>query len=127
MLQHVPAETDHYHHHVVDFVRHAAGQLAHRLEPMRLSELLLHPLVLGDLPPIQGHAHVTGPNAIAGPHPDTDNRRDDAARQRGGFGCCDYAAGFPPFRRLDRGDRNNGDPERLTGLLRHYLVGSAAR
>src|SRR5262249_56367571 len=44
-------EADPDGHHVVDLVRDAAGQLADRLQPLGLSQLLLHPLEAADLLP----------------------------------------------------------------------------
>ena len=43
------AEADHPGHHVVDLVRHAAGELPGGLHPLGPAELLLHPLPLGDV------------------------------------------------------------------------------
>jgi hypothetical protein len=50
------AEADHDRHHVVHFVRHAAGELAHRLQPVRLPRLVL------------GHDAVVDVGRAAEPH-----------------------------------------------------------
>ena len=44
------AEADDPGHHVVDFVRHAAGEPAGGLHPLRAAELVLDPFALGDVP-----------------------------------------------------------------------------
>ena len=49
--EHEAAEPDHHGHHVVHFMGDAAGELAHRLQPLGLRQLFLHPLVRADLPP----------------------------------------------------------------------------
>ena len=53
------AEPENHRHHVVDFVRHAARHAADRLHALRLPQVLLHPLALGQI------AHHEG----AGQHP----------------------------------------------------------
>ncbi len=47
--EHELAEPQHRHELIVDFVRHPAGQRAHRLEPLRLAELLLGMHAVGDV------------------------------------------------------------------------------
>ncbi len=51
------AEPDDAGHHVVDLVRHAAGEPARRLHPLGPAQLLLHPFALGDVPVDPPHHH----------------------------------------------------------------------
>lgn len=53
LLEHEPAKPDDHGHHVVDFMGDAAGQFPYGLEPPRLGQLFLHPLMGADLTP--GH------------------------------------------------------------------------
>jgi hypothetical protein len=69
-LEHEAAEADHRGHHIVDLVGHAAGQAAHRFQPLRLPQMLRRPALvfhvdagshpLNDLAAGSQHRHSTG-------------------------------------------------------------------
>ncbi len=55
------AEADHGGEQIVEVMRHAAGELAHRLHLLRLGELRLQALLLGGVDEVQDEPGLAAP------------------------------------------------------------------
>ena len=127
---------DHGHQQVVEVVRHAAGELAERLQLLRLPQLLLGALQRGDVASpsattwttragiVEHRLHrkvehcVDAPpcsaNSISrtGPTPPATPRGNARASRRGLCGGQEPSSGRPPTSLLEPGNRSSADPGR---------------